>query len=407
VIIVGMLVDDKGKLWMATAAGLSEFDTENETFISFDANYGLQGGFYSLNTQTTLSSGEMFFGGSNGFNIFNPRDINRQTVFPKVVISDIKLNFKSVLLDHSKDTLAKINIFSSEINRIKTEKNTKTISIEFAALNYSITKEIVYSYYLEGYDENWIVTNSDNRRATYTNLDGGKYIFKVRASNEKGNWGNQVTSLQIIVQPPFWKTWWFRSSIILLLALYILYYFRNKLSDLKKEINFYKERNLSEKLLKEQELLMMKNEELSQQLQEKAKQLASMAVNKVDHSDWLNTVYKRLQEMKQNASALNLSKFNQILSLFEKKANLHEQDDYNENFDLIYENFTKRFAAAYPKITHKDLRICAYIRMNKSNKEIAALLSITQRSLEISRYRIRKKMNLDNSMNLNDFILRF
>lgn len=406
-IVVGMLADDRGKLWVATAAGLNEFDPENETFINFDVNYGLQGGFYSLNAQSSLSSGELFFGGNNGFNIFNPHNINRQVVFPKVVVTDIKFNFKSILSNHSNDTTAKVNIFSSDIDKVKTEKNTKTISIEFAALNYSIAKEIVYSYYLEGYDEGWILTNSDNRRATYTNLDGGKYIFKVKASNEKGNWGDQVTSVQIIVQPPFWKTWWFRITFILLVVLYFVYYFRHRVRDLQKEVSYYKERNLSEKLLKEQELLLLKNEELSQQLHEKGKQLASMAVNKVDHSDWLNTVYKRLLEMKPYASSINLSKFNQILGLFEKKANLNKETDYNENFDLIYENFTKRFAEAYPRITHKDLRICAYIRMNKSNKEIAAILSITQRSLEISRYRIRKKMGLRNSINLNDYILRF
>ena len=132
-----------------------------------------------------------------------------------------------------------------------------------------------------------------------------------------------------------------------------------------------------------------------------------MVVDKADHSDWLKGVYSKLMEMKTNASSMNLSKFNQILSLFEKKTILNKKPDYNENFDLIFENFTKRFAEAYPKITHKDLRICSYIRMNKSNKEIAELLSITVRSLEISRYRIRKKIGLRNSINLNDFILRF
>jgi DNA-binding CsgD family transcriptional regulator len=229
----------------------------------------------------------------------------------------------------------------------------------------------------------------------------------VRASNEKGSWNNQVTSLQIIVQPPFWKTGWFRGLLILSVVLIFVYYYRHRVKDLKQEVIFYKERNLSEKLLKEQELLKLKNDELTHQLHEKAKQLASAAIDRVDNTDWLKTVYSRLLEMKSNASALNLSKFNQLLSLFEKKTTLTKQTEYNENFDLIYENFTKRFAETYPRVTHKDLRICSYIRMNKSNKEIAALLSITLRSLEISRYRIRKKMGLSNSVNLNDYILRF
>lgn len=406
-IVVGMLTDDKGKMWLATGAGLSEFDPENETFINFDEYYGLQRGFYGLNAQTSLSSGELFFGGNSGFNIFYPMNIRRQIIFPKVVISDVQLNYRSILLEHANDTIARINIFTSNLDRIRTEKNTKTISVEFAALNYSITKEIFYSYILEGYDENWIITNADNRRATYANLSGGKYVFKVRASNDKVSWGNQVTSLQIIVQPPFWKTWWFRILLVLLIVLIFIYFYRHRVMDLKQEVSFYKERNLSEKLLNEQELLKIKNKELSNQLNDKAKQLASALIGRVDYSDWLKSVYTRLTEMKSNASAANQSKFNQLLSLFEKKTTLIRQTEYNENFDLIYENFTKRFAEAYPKITHKDLRICSYIRMNKSNKEIAALLSITLRSLEISRYRIRKKMGLSNSVNLNDFILRF
>jgi signal transduction histidine kinase len=142
----------------------------------------------------------MFFGGSNGMVRFHPDSIKDNSYVPPIVITAFKTFDKIVPLDST----------ISEKHSIEMSYKENVISFEFVALNYTNPEKNQYAYKLEGFDNEWIYCGT-RRYATYTNLDGGSYIFRVKGSNNDGIWNNEGTSIAVIVTPPFWKTWWFRT----------------------------------------------------------------------------------------------------------------------------------------------------------------------------------------------------
>ncbi|MCA1991101.1 MAG: PAS domain-containing protein [Coleofasciculus sp. S288] len=196
--VVGILGDDEGNLWLSTGKGLSKFNPETETFRNYDVGDGLQGNeFGGIKAYFKSKTGEMFFGGLNGFNAFYPEQVKDNPYIPPIVITDFRIFDKSVKLDTA----------ISETKEIKLSYKDNFFGFEFAALDYTNPEKNQYAYKLEGFDKDWIYSGS-RRYATYTNLDGGTYIFRVKGSNNDGVWNEEGTSLKVIITPPPWKTWW-------------------------------------------------------------------------------------------------------------------------------------------------------------------------------------------------------
>jgi ligand-binding sensor domain-containing protein/signal transduction histidine kinase len=198
--------DDKGYLWLSTNNGITRFDPDKGMFKNMSLDNGLQSFEFSLGACLKLKSGEILFGGVNGFNALHPGNVIRNEIAPPVVISDLKIFNKSILATQEASPL------KEEISRTKEitlSYDQSIISLDFAALNYTAPKKNQYAYMLEGFDKKWIYCGN-NRTATYTNLDPGTYIFHVKASNNDGLWNERGTSIRIVITPPFWQTWWFR-----------------------------------------------------------------------------------------------------------------------------------------------------------------------------------------------------
>lgn len=212
---LAILEDNEHFLWISTTNGLSKFDPETERFH----NYSLKNGF--LNNQFTYgaayktTSGELIFGGISGLNIFNPTKIKAGDYFPPIVFTDLKIFNKSVKIgNRNKDVLTKS---ISETDQITLNSDQNSITLDFASFDYANSLGIQYSYYLEGFDRDW-TDPSVLRSATYTNLDPGEYTFRVKTvsiDQKKSNFG---PVLKIIVEPPYWETWWFRTLLFLVIA---------------------------------------------------------------------------------------------------------------------------------------------------------------------------------------------
>ncbi|MEO6637660.1 MAG: two-component regulator propeller domain-containing protein, partial [Ginsengibacter sp.] len=214
--VFGILGDNTGNLWISTNNGLSLFNPEKNTFKNFGVVDGLQGKEFKDQAFCKSSSGAFYFGGNNGFNVFYPNDIAVEKFDPPLVLTDFRLSNKSVPLStDSLESPLKKNI--TETKSITLPYNSSVIEFEFASLNYTSSVKKRYAYMLEGLDDKWNDV-SDKRTASYTNLDPGSYRFKVKELNNSGEWSSNILSIELIITPPFWLTWWFKLLLVLSIA---------------------------------------------------------------------------------------------------------------------------------------------------------------------------------------------
>ncbi|WP_136805478.1 two-component regulator propeller domain-containing protein [Desulfosediminicola flagellatus] len=193
--IRGILEDDDGSLWITTVKGLSHFSPKNKTCDNFDKSDGLQGSEFSR-AHLRTHDGLIVIGGRNGINIFNPSRIERNTYVPPVILTAIKQQNRHI---HPDDPQNQKGL------HLKYTENS--ISFEFAALDYTNPQKNNYAYILEGFDRDW--TEAGNQRnATYTNLDGGKYTFRVKGSNNHNLWNEDGVRINLVVTDPPWLRWW-------------------------------------------------------------------------------------------------------------------------------------------------------------------------------------------------------
>lgn len=197
-VIFGILEDDHHNLWLTTFWGMTMFNPANKTFKHFTQSDGLQHDIFNTNSAIKLATGEMVVGGINGLTIFHPDSIQINEILPPVAITDFRIFNVSEPLHRYQNR--------SESSMIELSYKLNVFSFEFAALDFTNPAANKYGYKMEGFDQDWIYTDASRRFATYTNLRGGNYIFRVKGSNSDGIWNNAGTSVNIKILPPLWKT---------------------------------------------------------------------------------------------------------------------------------------------------------------------------------------------------------
>lgn len=213
-VIYGILEDETGHLWLSSNGGISKFNPKTGTVKNYGAGDGLQGNEFNGGAYYKSSSGEMFFGGINGFNSFFPSEIEDNPFIPPVLITGFRKFNEPVKFDKS----------TWKVKEIVLSYKDNFISFEFVALNYRVPGDNRYAYKMDGFDKDWIYCG-DRQTAVYTNLAGGNYVFRVRGSNNDGLWNNEGASVKLVVIPPFWKRLWFQVfAIFVLLGLGYLAY---------------------------------------------------------------------------------------------------------------------------------------------------------------------------------------
>jgi len=229
--INGILEDDHGNLWISTNKGISKFVNginrpKNPIFKNYDVGDGLQGDEFRQRSFCKDKDGRMYFGGKNGFNVFYPDSLTENSYIPPVTITKFLLFNKSVKIGTKNSPLKKHINLTKEV--VLSYKHT-TISFEYSALNFIVPEKNQYTIMLEGFDKEWNYVEN-KREVTYTNLNPGTYILRIRGSNNDGIWNEEEASLKIIITPPFWKTTWFRLIMILfiILAVYAMHFVRVK-----------------------------------------------------------------------------------------------------------------------------------------------------------------------------------
>ena len=235
--IVGILEDEHSNLWISSHSGISKATivyTKEKLELKF-RNYtvqdGLQGKVFNRWAYFKSRTGEMYFGGLNGFNTFHPDSIKDNSYIPPVHITDFLLFNKPVIIGAKSSPLDK---HISQTKKLVLNYDQSNFTFRFSALNYIFSEKNQYAYIMEGFEKDWNYVGN-KKEATYTNLDPGKYTFRVKASNNDGVWNETGTSIRIIVLPPWWNTWWFRLIIISAIILIFVSVFLSRVRSLKKQ----------------------------------------------------------------------------------------------------------------------------------------------------------------------------
>lgn len=239
-VVYGILADDAGNLWGSTNRGifclLANKDSAHWVFRNFTRAYGLQDDEFNTGAYAKLPNGNLAFGGVNGVNIFNPKEILAAGFIPNVFITNIMVNNLPVL-PGDKTGVLKSNI--EETKTITLDHLQDILTLEFSSLDFTASNQNRYRYQLEGTDKGWVEAGS-RRTATFLHLPPGNYTFRVQGSNSQGIWSGKIAELHIIVLPPWWRTWWAYVCYALLLAFVIRTYFKFSVNraKLKSQLNF-------------------------------------------------------------------------------------------------------------------------------------------------------------------------
>ena len=328
-------------------------------------------------------------GTSNGYIQVDLKSLNDVTDF-KVFINKIQ-NFKT---DEPRR-----NLHLEE--QIKLKHNNNNLEFFFSVPNYNKTLTTKYQYKLEGFNKTWSKADKNNR-VLFKNLSHGTYTFKVRGILA-GKLSSNVASYSFKIDRP-----WYLSNLLItiyiLASLFAFYsvhiaskrYYKKQREDMLDKAK--KEAELKE-LANTQEIIKLNNDKLRNDIESKNKELATSTMNIIKKNEFLSTIKGELVKGGEKS-------ITKVVKIIDK--NLNNTDDwkmFQEAFNNADKKFLKKVKDKHPTLTPNDLRLCAYLRLNLSSKEIAPLLNISPRSVEVKRYRLRKKMELPHDSNLTNYIL--
>ena len=226
-VIYSIQQDKSGFIWASTEHGLSRINPEKGTIENFFSNDGLVNDQFYWSASAMSEQGELFFGSINGVNHFFPSSFPLYPENIEVTITKLQALNETVKVGEKRNNKVVLNQAISKTDEISLSYLDNVFSLEFSALDYFGSDKIKYSYMLEGVDRDWVYVSHDQRTATYTNLKGGVYKFKVRATLDKDFTNAKIKSITIQVRPPFWKTKWFVFIIMALTALIAIFYIRH------------------------------------------------------------------------------------------------------------------------------------------------------------------------------------
>jgi two-component system, sensor histidine kinase ChiS len=326
-VVYGILPDDDGNLWLSTNKGLSRFNPQEKTFRNFDVLDGLQSNEFNTGAYYRSETGELFFGGIQGLNYFFPKAIQDNPNVPPVVLTGLRLGNRYVTRNSDPDLL-KTSL--PEVKEIRFSHKDDVITFEFAALDYSAPGKNLYSYKLEGYNNEWI-SSGNLSSATYTNLPPGKYTFRAKGSNNDGVWNEDGLAIAVIVTPPWWRTWWayFMYAVLFLNGLYLLRRYELNRFNLKNELKL--ERVQTDSLRNLDQLKSHFFANISHEFRTPLTLIIGQIETLLDSEDDRNKK-KKLASVNSNAEQL-LALINQLLDLSKLEAGKMEL--YPEKQNLV------------------------------------------------------------------------
>lgn len=295
--IDGIVEDQEGNIWLSSINGFARMDPETE---KISEGHCFKSNEYWHNAYFKNKNGMIFFGGQNGLDAFYPEQILPNPFLPKVVITDLLLFNKTVQVGDTLNNQVVLHKSISELSEIILSYKNNMISFHFAALHFAQPTQNEYAYYLEGLEKKWNYIGN-KREAGYTNLDPGKYIFRVKAANNDGIWDEKGIALKIIIRPPWWKTLLFKICTILFLISIAggYYFYRINLLKKQKKILEIQVKKRTKEVEDKNVLLQQNSEQLNEVntlLEERQQYIEEQAEEIRLNNEWLTAANENMKQ---------------------------------------------------------------------------------------------------------------
>jgi hypothetical protein len=398
--------DYRGNLWFVSDKKVGVVEAGSRQIIYLSELQGkLASGFehiFPYNNEYTI------VGGDQGFFVVQLGKYTRHLSHQQVYIRSItgQLQADSVLYQG-------FGSLPSQFAVSNLSHHWKELMFEFAAPYSSQSKHLVYSYRLKGLSDAWSIWDAKHQKS-FTKLPPGSYVFEVKCKNSLGV-ESAIAAYPFKILPPWYLTVWAKIlwAIVLLLVVYVLVKIREQqlhkrhtkrmmeaqeqhakaqqMQAFKHQLDIEKSNN---------DLMRLKNEKLESEL-------AATAMNLVQKKEFLGKIREEVNKIrKEEANTANASILKKVVKDLTAEDRLNEDwEQFSIHFNSVHNNFLVSLKKTYPQLTAHDLKLCAYLRMNLSSKDMARLMNISIRGVEINRYRLRKKLALAPKENLFDFLL--
>ena len=403
-----MKEDTEGNIWFIheKQLGVLNLSSAKNTLLYFpELNNKMLSGFEFI---YPYNKSNIFVGGENGFFHINFEKY-------KKTLPELRLGIRSVRIIDAKDSVLYGGYFTTEdLQNAKKSisKNWKSILFEYSSPLFSQEANLEYSYRLTSYNNNWSEWSNKTEKE-YSNLPAGNYTFEVKVRNNLGN-ESPVESYNFSILPPWYQSRW--AVVLYLLVIGAGLFFLAKWQKIKfeKQQEKYEEEQKKLQYLHqleidkaENELVALRNEKLQAEIEFKNTELASSAMHLVQKGELLTSMKTELNQIMKavdnDDAASELKKLVKTLSEDDKMDK--DWEHFAQHFDKVHNDFVVNLKEKHPKVTGNEIKLCAFLRMNLSTKEIAQLMNISIRGVEISRYRLRKKLALNTEDNLFKYLI--
>lgn len=358
-----------------------------------------------------VDSYNIFLGGENGFYHLNYEKYKKKRVKLEVRIRTVKtIDQKGQLLFGGYNDISR-NTGNAQTHTPEIDFNQNSFHFDFASTQFSQRENIEFSTYLKGFDHDWSEWSKKTEKE-YTNLSPGTYVFQVKTRNNIGN-ESEICTYSFIVLPPWYRTYWaYAFYAVLVFALAYLFYRRQQMKFIRQQGQHEEEHkrllylHQLEMEKTEKEIVKLKNEKLEAEIQHKNTELASVAMHLLQKGEMLSKIKDQLNRAKTDETQTNddLKKIGRMLKEEDKVDS--DWELFAMHFDKVHSDFLAALKARFPNLSSNELKLCAYLKMNLSTKEIAQLMNIATRGVEISRYRLRKKLQIPREENLFNYLLK-
>jgi DNA-binding CsgD family transcriptional regulator len=406
--------DASGNIWFVQdkMPGVIDFSQAKPKIIYFpELNDKIPNSFENINP---INRSNIIVGAEKGFYHINYEQYRKNSY-------QLEANIRLVKALGKKDSLVFGGYFGEANDTIGQNKNAwpevshnwNSFHFEYSSPLNEHQNSVEYSYLLKGLDDDWSSWSKKTEKE-YTNLSAGNYTFQVKAKNYLGN-ESAISSFSFIVLPPWYKTpfAYFAYIIVVLIIIYLLYVRQKKIFARQQQKHEKEQEQLQymhqlELEKSEKQIITLKNEKLQSEIEFKNKELTSVAMHLVQKGELLSKIKDQLTHLKKENLNGSSSDFKKIIHMMaEENKKDRDWEQFSFHFDKTHSDFLKALKEQYPNLSGNELKLSAYLLMNLSSKEIAQLMNISVRGVEISRYRLRKKIGIATETNLFDFLIEF